>query len=324
MGASRPQAAIQRHRSISRRSGGHTQASPRLGGHTHVESPRRCRTHIRVLLANRRHTDRVLKAWMLNNDFSSRGIGKDRLLAFYTSTICGGYRSVPPPIMSTTPPAGASRERQCPDDSEHRRQCDNPCLAGGYDAPQVECAAWIPERNLTTPGRFLSRGRQRVGRLGGLDVEASEWTRPHLHRANELPTEPGGTAADHVGATDAAIADLLIRAYDEDFVPPQRSAWLGSGPGPESGGSSSLPARTRVVRRLEVKRTIPLPKFAAVRSGAASGLCPPRAWPHDDQDFSERSEKLVQTLDHVAEVVAREPMVDRQRERTVHHEVGAG
>ena len=102
---------------------------------------------------------------MLNNDFPSRGIGKDRLLAFYTSTICGGYHSVPPPIMSTTPPAGASRERQCPDDSEHRRQCDNPCLAGGYDAPQVECAAWIPERNLTTPGRFLSRGRQRVGDL---------------------------------------------------------------------------------------------------------------------------------------------------------------
>jgi hypothetical protein len=168
---------------------------------------------------------------MLNNDFPSRGIGKDRLLAFYTSTTCGGYHSVPPPIMSTTPPAGASRERQYPDDSEHRRQCDNPCLAGGYDAPQVECAAWIPERNLTTPGRFLSRGRQRVRRLGGLDVEASERTRPHLHRANELLTEPGGTAADHVGATDAAIADLLIRAYDEDFVPPQRSAWLGLGPG---------------------------------------------------------------------------------------------
>jgi deferrochelatase/peroxidase EfeB len=38
----------------------------------------------------------ILKAWMFNNDFPTPGVGKDRLLAFFANTICGGYYFVPP------------------------------------------------------------------------------------------------------------------------------------------------------------------------------------------------------------------------------------
>ena len=87
-------------------------------------------------------------------------------------------------------------------------------------------------------------GGERDGRYGAPACQASEKTRPQRHRANGLLTELGGTAANHGDATDVAIAYPVIRTYDEDFVVQRRPCFSGLGPGPERGGSSSLPART--------------------------------------------------------------------------------
>jgi Dyp-type peroxidase family len=53
----------------------------------------------------------ILRAWMFNDDFPVAGAGKDRLVEFFSNTICGGYYFVPPlahrhdPASWVVPPA---------------------------------------------------------------------------------------------------------------------------------------------------------------------------------------------------------------------------
>ena len=91
--------------------------------------------------------------------------------------------------------------------------------------------------------------------------------------ANELLTKLWRMATDPAYEVDAARASIVIRAYAEDPVRPQRPLCLGLGPGPARGGSSSLPARTTVVGRLGVKPAVRLPNvsFRIHRSESRDG-----------------------------------------------------